>query len=168
MKTALEQYDPQIYELIRQENARQSGSIRLIPSENYVSRAVMQASGSCLTNKYAEGYPGQRYYEGQQVTDLVEKMAQKRAKKLFKADHANVQPYSGSIANWAAYLALIKPGDTTMGLSLPHGGHLTHGWKVSVTSKIFDSVQYTVDPETGRFDYDRILRRHRISEGDRL
>ncbi|MHC4478067.1 MAG: serine hydroxymethyltransferase [Planctomycetota bacterium] len=156
MVTALEQYDPQIYELIRQESARQSACIRLIPSENYVSRAVMQASGGCLTNKYAEGYPGKRYYEGQQVTDLIERMAQERAKKLFAADHANVQPYSGSIANWAAYLALIKPGDTIMGLSLPHGGHLTHGWKVSVTSRIFNSAQYTVSPETGRLDYDQI------------
>jgi glycine hydroxymethyltransferase len=159
MVNALELYDPQIYELIRQERARQSGSIRLIPSENYVSRAVMLASGDCLTNKYAEGYPGKRYYEGQQVTDLIEKMAQERAKKLFKADHANVQPYSGSVANLAAYLALAKPGDTgdtIMGLSLPHGGHLTHGWKVSVTSRIFKSVQYTVNPETGRFDYNQI------------
>ncbi len=156
MIDALEQYDPQIYELMRQEAARQSGSIRLIPSENYVSKAVMLASGSCLTNKYAEGYPGKRYYEGQQVTDLIERMAQERVKKIFKADHANVQPYSGSIANWAAYLALIKPGDTIMGLSLPHGGHLTHGWKVSVTSRIFNSVQYTVNPDTGRLDYDQI------------
>ena len=156
MITALEQYDPQIYELIRQEAARQSGSIRLIPSENYVSKAVMLASGSCLTNKYAEGYPGKRYYQGQQVTDLIEKTAQQRAKKLFKAEHANVQPYSGSVANLAAYFALIKPGDTIMGLSLPHGGHLTHGWKVSVTSQIFNSVQYTVNPATGRFDYNRI------------
>ncbi len=156
MTTALEQYDPQIYELIRQENARQNAVIRLIPSENYVSQAVMLASGSCLTNKYAEGYPGKRYYEGQQVTDLIEKMAQERAKKLFKADYANVQPYSGSVANWAAYLALAKPGDTIMGLSLPHGGHLTHGWKASITSKIFKSVQYKVSPETGRFDYNQI------------
>ena len=156
MITALEHYDPQIFELIRQEKARQSGSIRLIPSENYVSRAVMEASGSCLTNKYSEGYPGRRYYEGQQVTDLIERMAQERAKKLFGADHANVQPYSGSVANWAAYLALAKPGDTIMGLSLPHGGHLTHGWKVSVTSKIFKSVQYTVSSETGRLDYNEI------------
>ncbi len=156
MIPALEHYDPQIYELIRQERARQSGSIRLIPSENYVSRAVMEASGSCLTNKYSEGYPGRRYYEGQQVTDLIEKMAQERAKKLFKADYANVQPYSGSVANWAAYLALAKPGDTIMGLSLPYGGHLTHGWKVSVTSKIFNSVQYAVNPETGRLDYNQV------------
>jgi glycine hydroxymethyltransferase len=116
----------------------------------------MEASGSCLTNKYSEGYPGKRYYEGQQVTDLIETVARERAKKLFKADHANVQPYSGSIANWAAYLALAKPGDTIMGLSLPHGGHLTHGWKVSVTSKIFKSVQYTVNPRTGRLDYEQI------------
>ncbi len=156
MVNALEQYDPKIYELTRQEAARQSGSIRLIPSENYVSRAVMLASGSCLTNKYAEGYPGRRYYEGQQVTDLIETVAQQRAKKLFKAAHANVQPYSGSVANLAAYLALIKPGDTIMGMSLPHGGHLTHGWKVSVTSRIFKSVQYTVNPDTGRLDYDQI------------
>ncbi|HUT28385.1 MAG TPA: serine hydroxymethyltransferase [Sedimentisphaerales bacterium] len=156
MITALEQYDPQIYELIRQEGARQSGAIRLIPSENYVSKAVMLASGSCLTNKYAEGYPGKRYYEGQQVTDLVEKIAQDRAKKLFNADHANVQPYSGSIANWAAYLALVKPGDTIMGLSLTHGGHLTHGWKATASGKIFNSIQYGVNPDTGRFDYDQL------------
>ena len=156
MKTALEQYDPQIYELIRQEEARQSGVIRLIPSENYVSRAVMEASGSCLTNKYAEGYPGKRYYEGQQVTDLIEKVARERAKKLFGADHANVQSYSGSVANLAAYAALINPGDTIMGMSLTHGGHLTHGWKVSVTSKFYKSVPYPVDPQTGRLDYNLI------------
>ncbi len=156
MTTALERYDPLIYELIRQEEARQSGCIRLIPSENYVSKAVMQASGSCLTNKYAEGYPGRRYYEGQQVTDLIEKTAQDRAKKIFKADHANVQPYSGSVANLAAYLALAKPGDTIMGLALPHGGHLTHGWNVSISGKIFKSMQYSVNSDTGRFDYDQI------------
>jgi glycine hydroxymethyltransferase len=156
MVNALEQYDPQIYELIRQEAARQSGSIRLIPSENYVSKAVMLASGSCLTNKYSEGYPGKRYYEGQQVTDLIERLAQERAKKLFKADHANVQPYSGSVANLAAYAALIKPGDTVMGMSLSHGGHLTHGWKVSLTSKFYNSVPYPVNPDTGRLDFDQI------------
>jgi len=156
MTEALEKYDPQICELVRQEQARQSGSIRLIASENYVSKAVLRAVGSCLTNKYAEGYPGKRYYQGQKVTDLIETMAQTRAKKLFKADHANVQSYSGSIANMAAYLALAQPGDTIMGLALPHGGHLTHGWKVSLTGKIFNSVQYGVDAETGRFDYNRI------------
>jgi glycine hydroxymethyltransferase len=156
MRTALEQYDPQIYELIRQEEVRQSGSIRLIPSENYVSRAVMMATSSCLTNKYAEGYPGKRYYEGQQVTDLIEKVAQDRARKVFKADHANVQPYSGSVANLAAYAALIEPHDTIMGMSLVHGGHLTHGWKVSLTSKFFNSVSYEVNTQTGRLDYDKI------------
>jgi glycine hydroxymethyltransferase len=164
MVDALEQYDPQIYELIRQEAARQSGSVRLIPSENYVSKAVMLASGSCLTNKYSEGYPGRRYYEGQQVTDLIERMAQERAKKLFKADHANVQPYSGSVANLAAYAALIKPGDTIMGMSLTHGGHLTHGWKVSLTSKFYNSISYPVNPDTGRLDFDQIedlARKHR-------
>ncbi|MBN2316258.1 MAG: serine hydroxymethyltransferase [Sedimentisphaerales bacterium] len=153
---ALEQYDPQIYELIRQEQARQSGAIRLIPSENYVSRAVMLASGGCLTNKYAEGYPGHRYYEGQQVTDLIEKIAQDRAKKLFKADHANVQPYSGSVANMAAYAALVEPGGTIMGMSLADGGHLTHGGKVSFTSKFFKSVSYRVNPEAGRIDFDHV------------
>jgi glycine hydroxymethyltransferase len=156
MRTALEQYDPQIYELIRQEEVRQSGSIRLIPSENYVSHAVMMATSSCLTNKYAEGYPGKRYYEGQQVTDLIEKVAQDRARKVFKADHANVQPYSGSVANLAAYAALIDPHDTIMGMSLVHGGHLTHGWKVSLTSKFYNSVSYEINTETGRLDYDKI------------
>jgi glycine hydroxymethyltransferase len=156
MRTALEQYDPQIYELIRQEEARQSGSIRLIPSENYVSKAVMMATSSCLTNKYAEGYPGKRYYEGQQVTDLIEKLAQDRAKKVFKADHANVQPYSGSVANLGAYAALLQPHDTIMGMSLVHGGHLTHGWKVSMTSKFYNSVSYEINTQTGRLDYDLI------------
>lgn len=156
MLSALEKYDPQIFELLSQERARQSGSIRLIASENYVSRAVMQATGSCMTNKYAEGYPGKRYYEGQQVTDLIETIAIERAKKIFKADHANVQSYSGSIANMAAYTALLEPGDTIMGLSLPYGGHLTHGWKASLTSKIYNSVQYEVEPDTGRFDFNKI------------
>ena len=156
MITALEQYDPQIFELVRQESARESSVIRLIPSENYVSRAVMQASGSCLTNKYAEGYPGRRYYEGQQVTDLIERLAQERAKKIFKADHANVQPYSGSVANLAAYAALIEPGDMIMGMSLTDGGHLTHGWNVSLSSRFFKSVSYPVNPQTGRLDYDHI------------
>lgn len=156
MLSALEQYDPQIYELLTQEKARQSGSLRLIPSENYVSKAVMQASGSCLTNKYAEGYPNKRYYEGQQVTDLIESIAIARAKKVFKAEHANVQSYSGSVANLAAYAALLEPGDTIMGLSLTSGGHLTHGWKVSQTSKVYNSKQYEVDPATGMFDYNKI------------
>ena len=156
MASALEQYDPLVDELIRQEEARQSGKVRLIPSENYVSKAVMLATGSCLTNKYSEGYANRRYYEGQQVTDLIETLAIDRAKKVFGADHANVQPYSGSVANLAAYNALVEPGEMVMGLSLTEGGHLTHGWKVSATSKFFKSVQYGVDPTTGRMDYDRI------------
>jgi glycine hydroxymethyltransferase len=156
MLSALQKYDPQIHELLSQERARQSGSIRLIASENYVSKAVMQATGSCMTNKYAEGYPGKRYYEGQLVTDLIETIACERAKKIFKAEHANVQSYSGSVANVAAYSALIEPGDTIMGLSLPYGGHLTHGWKASLTSKIYKSVQYELDADTGRFDFNKI------------
>ncbi|PKN62820.1 MAG: serine hydroxymethyltransferase [Deltaproteobacteria bacterium HGW-Deltaproteobacteria-15] len=166
MATALELYDPQVYELVRQEEVRQSGKIRLIPSENYVSKAVMMATGSCLTNKYSEGYPNRRYYEGQQVTDLIETLAIERAKGLFHADHANVQPYSGSVANLAAYTALVEPGSTIMGLKLTEGGHLTHGWNVSATSKFFKSVQYSVDPKTGRFDYTRIeeiAKKHRPS-----
>lgn len=156
MLSALEQYDPQIYELIRQEEARQSGSLRLIPSENYVSRAVLQATGSCLTNKYSEGYPGKRYYEGQQVTDLIETLAITRAKKIFGAGHANVQPYSGSFANLAAFNALLKPGDKIMGLSLSAGGHLTHGAKASFTSRVFDVVPYGVNGKTGVLDYNEI------------
>ena len=156
MINALEQYDPQIYELIRQEGARQSASIRLIPSENYVSKAVMIATGSCLTNKYSEGYFGKRYYEGQQVTDLIERLAIERSKKIFKADHANVQSYSGSIANLGAYNALAEPGDTIMGLSLTYGGHLTHGWNISISSRYYKSVQYTVREDTGMLDFNEI------------
>jgi glycine hydroxymethyltransferase len=156
MISALEVYDPQIFELLTQESARQSGSIRMIPSENYVSKAVMQATGSCMTNKYAEGYPGKRYYEGQQVTDLIESLTIERAKSVFKAQHANVQSHSGSMANLAAYSALAQPNDTIMGLSLPYGGHLTHGWKASFTGKVYNSVQYKLNAETGRIDYDHL------------
>ena len=156
MRDALELYDPQISELIRQEKARQSAVIRLIPSENYVSKAVMIATASCLTNKYSEGYPGARYYEGQQITDLIERIAVERSKKIFHSDHANVQPYSGSVANLSAYNALADPGDTIMGLSLKHGGHLTHGWNISVSSKFYKSVQYGVNPETGHLDFNMI------------
>lgn len=156
MLTALEQQDPKVAKLIKEEKLRQDGAIRLIPSENYVSEAVMNATGSCLTNKYAEGYPGKRYYEGQQITDQIETLAIDRAKKVFSADHVNVQPYSGSVANMAAYMAICQPGDTIMGLALPEGGHLTHGWKVSATGKVFNSVQYKVNDDTGMFDYDEI------------
>lgn len=156
MINPLKEYDSQVYQLIRQEEARQAAVLRLIPSENYVSKAVMTATGSCLTNKYSEGYPGRRYYEGQQVTDLVESIAIERAKKVFKADYVNVQPYSGSVANLVAYNALIKPGDTIMGMDLSAGGHLSHGSRGSITSKFFKSVSYGVDPATGFLDYDYI------------
>ncbi len=156
MFSALEKTDKKVYELIVSEEKRQHESIRMIPSENYVSHAVMEATGSCLTNKYAEGYPGKRYYEGQQFTDQIETLAQERAVALFGAGGANVQPHSGSEANLAAYSALAEPGETIMGLALPHGGHLTHGWKVSYTGKFFKSVQYELDPKSGRLDYNRI------------
>src|SRR6184192_264755 len=134
---ALADVDPEIAALIGAEQERQSAKIRLIPSENYVSLAVLEASGTVLTNKYSEGYPGRRYYEGQQVIDVIETLATDRAKALFGVEHANVQPYSGSPANLAVYLALAAPGDTIMGMALPMGGHLTHGAGVSVTGKWF-------------------------------
>jgi glycine hydroxymethyltransferase len=153
---ALRAQDPEIADLILAEERRERDSIRLIPSENYVSHAVLAATGSVLTNKYSEGYAGKRYYEGQQVIDPLETLAIERAKSLFGAEHANVQPYSGSPANLAVYLAFLKPGDTVMGMSLPHGGHLTHGWNVSITGKFFRSVQYEVRKDTGRIDYDQV------------
>lgn len=153
---ALQRTDPEIYELIRQEERYQLESVRLIPSENYVSKAVLEATGSVLTNKYSEGYAGKRYYEGQRFIDSIETIAIERAKALFGAEHANVQPYSGSPANLAVYFALLKPGDTIMGLALPHGGHLTHGWNVSITGTFWRSVQYTVDPKTHLIDYDAV------------
>lgn len=156
MLAAVAKSDPKVYELIVGEKKRQENSIRLIPSENYVSQAVMDATGSCFTNKYAEGYPGKRYYEGQEFTDQVENLAIERARQVFGADGVNVQPHSGSLANMAAYCALAQPGETIMGLALPHGGHLTHGWKVSYTGKFFKSVQYELDAATGRLDYNKI------------
>ena len=148
--------DPEIASLIEQEARREFEKIRLIPSENYVSLAVLEASGSVLTNKYSEGYPGRRYYEGQQFIDIIETMAVQRAQALFGVEHANVQPYSGSPANLAVYLAFAQPGDTIMGMSLPMGGHLTHGWPVSVTGKWFRGVQYGVRADTGRLDLDEV------------
>jgi glycine hydroxymethyltransferase len=148
--------DPQIAELIEAEATRQFEKLRMIASENYVSLAVLEASGSVLTNKYSEGYPGKRYYEGQQNIDPIETIAVQRAKDLFGVEHANVQPYSGSPANLAVYLAFAQPGDTVMGMSLPMGGHLTHGWPVSVTGKWFRSVQYDVRADTGRIDFDEV------------
>jgi glycine hydroxymethyltransferase len=148
--------DPETAELIEAEAQRQFEKIRLIPSENYVSQAVLEASGTVLTNKYSEGYPGRRYYEGQQFIDPLERLAMQRAQELFGVDHANVQPYSGSPANLAVYMAFLQPGDTVMGMALPMGGHLTHGWPVSATGKWFHAVQYGVRADTGRVDLDEV------------
>lgn len=153
---ALAETDPEIAQLIAQEEQRQREKIRLIPSENYASRAVLEASGTVLQNKYSEGYAGKRYYEGQQIIDRVESLAIERCKALFGVEHANVQPYSGSPANLAVYLAFVKPGETIMGMGLPAGGHLTHGWNVSITGKFFRSVAYGVRKETGRVDLDEV------------
>jgi len=152
----LKRTDPEIYQLIREEERYQLESVRLIPSENYVSKAVLEATGSILTNKYSEGYSGRRYYEGQRYIDRLESTVIERAKALFGAEHANVQPYSGSPANLAIYFALLKPGDGLMGLALPHGGHLTHGWNVSITGNFWRPIHYTVDRESQRLDYDAV------------
>jgi glycine hydroxymethyltransferase len=148
--------DPQLAGLIEAEAQRQHDKLRMIASENYVSTAVLEATGSVLTNKYSEGYASKRYYEGQQLIDQIETLAVDRAKALFGVDHANVQPYSGSPANLAVYLAFLQPGDAVMGMSLPMGGHLTHGWSVSATGKWFRSVRYGVRAETGRTDMDQV------------
>ncbi len=148
--------DPEIASLIASEERRQADTLRLIASENYASAAVMEATGSVLTNKYSEGYAGKRYYQGQEHIDAVEKLAISRLKELFGADHVNVQPYSGSPANLAVYLAFCKAGDTIMGMGLPSGGHLTHGWKVSITGKYFNAVQYGVRKDTHRIDFDQV------------
>ncbi|WIX81309.1 serine hydroxymethyltransferase [Amycolatopsis carbonis] len=148
--------DPQIAGLVEDEAKRQHDKIRLIASENYVSRAVLEATGTVLTNKYSEGYAGKRYYEGQQFIDPIENLAIERAKAVFGVDHANVQPYSGSPANLAVYLAFAQPGDTVLGMALPDGGHLTHGWSVSATGKWFNPVRYGVRKETGRVDFDQV------------
>jgi glycine hydroxymethyltransferase len=153
---ALRATDPDIHRLIGLETKRQDDFIRLIPSENYASFAVMEATGSILNNKYSEGYPGKRYYEGQDYVDQVEMLAIERAQRLFKMQHANVQPYSGSPANQAVYMALAKPGEPVMGLGLPFGGHLTHGWNVNFSGIHYQSKQYEVDPETHRVDLNRV------------
>ena len=153
---ALSSVDPEIADLLALEARRQSDKVRLIASENYVSKAVLAATGSVLTNKYSEGYAGKRYYEGQQYVDAVESICISRAKSLFSADHVNVQPYSGSPANLAVYFAFCKPGDTVMGLGLPAGGHLTHGWPVSISGTYFRAVQYGVRPDTHRIDLDEV------------
>lgn len=155
---AVEKADSKVYDIIRAEEERQADTIRLIASENYTSRAILQASGSVLTNKYSEGYPGRRYYEGQDFTDAVENLARDRGKELFGADHVNVQPYSGSPANLAAYYALCDVGDSVLGMGLPFGGHLTHGWKVNFSGRFYDAHHYGVDKETHLIDYDEVRR----------
>jgi glycine hydroxymethyltransferase len=161
---ALAERDPEIARLLREEATLEAKTLRLIPSENYASRAVLEASGSVLTNKYSEGYAGKRYYEGQVVIDQVEELAVSRLKQLFGAEHVNVQPYSGSPANLAAYLAFCQPGDAIMGLGLPFGGHLTHGWNVSITGRYFKSIPYGLSAKDHRIDLDevrRLAREHR-------
>ena len=155
----IRQQDRQVYDSMMRELERQRDHIELIASENFVSPAVMQAMGSHLTNKYAEGYPAARYYGGCQYVDEIERLAIDRAKQLFGAEHANVQPHSGSQANVAVYLALLKPGDTILGMDLSHGGHLTHGSKASISGKYFNACFYGVDKETERIDYDTVQRR---------
>ena len=155
--TSIENFDSELFRAIVDEQRRQEEHIELIASENYASPRVMEAQGSVLTNKYAEGYPGKRYYGGCEYVDIAEELAVERAKKLFAADYANVQPHSGSQANAAVFHALLEPGDPILGMSLADGGHLTHGARVNFSGKLFDAVQYGVDAKTGRIDYDEVL-----------
>ena len=148
--------DKEIYDLIEKELHRQQKGIELIASENIVSKAVMEAMGSYLTNKYAEGYPGKRYYGGCYVVDEIEQIAIDRAKELFGAEHANVQPHSGSQANMAVYFTVLKPGDTVLGMDLSHGGHLTHGSPVNFSGRLYNFVSYGVDKETEMIDYENV------------
>src|SRR3989344_1771236 len=151
--------DPEVFVALDGEEKREAEGVELIPSENYVSKAVREANGSCLTNKYAEGYPGKRYYGGQEFTDAVETLAIERAKKLFNCSYANVQPHAGAPANIATYFALMEPGDTIMGMDLSHGGHLTHGHPVTYITKIFNFVRYKMkNIETGEIDYEEMLK----------
>lgn len=153
----IERQDGEVFEALRGEEEREAKGLELIPSENYVSRAVREANGSVFTNKYSEGYPGRRYYGGQQYTDQIEVIAQERAKKLFKAEYANVQPLSGGPANVAMYFALLEPGDTVLGMDLSHGGHLTHGHPTTSINKVFNFVRYKMkDVDTGEIDYDEL------------
>ncbi len=156
MYEAIKEQDPDVHKSMISEAKRQQEGIELIPSENYVSQAVLEANGSILTNKYSEGYPGKRYYGGQENVDIIENMAIDRAKELFGAEHVNVQPYSGSPANTAIYFALLEFGDTVMGLKLDHGGHITHGLPIAYSGKAYNFVQYGVNPETGIIDMDEV------------
>ena len=153
---AIEHYDPDLWSSVKNESIRQEEHIELIASENYASTRVLEAQGSVLTNKYAEGYPSKRYYGGCEYVDIAEELAISRAKELFKADYANVQPHSGSSANAAAFLALLEPNDTILGMSLDHGGHLTHGAKVNFSGRNYNGIQYGLHPETKEIDYDQV------------
>ena len=164
MSRQLSEVDPEIAQAIANEEARQHEGLELIASENFVSEAVLEAAGSVFTNKYAEGYPGKRYYGGCEFTDVVENLARERAKQLFGAEYANVQPHSGSSANMEAYAAVVQPGDTVMGLDLAHGGHLTHGHKLSFSGKTYHIVSYGVSRETETIDYDEL---QKIAERER-
>ncbi len=150
--------DPDIYQVLQQEETRQRGKLELIASENFASRAVLDAAGSVLTNKYAEGYPGKRYYGGCEVVDIAENLARDRANELFGSEHANVQPHSGSNANMAVYMTLLEPGDTILGMDLAHGGHLTHGSPVNFSGQLYNFVHYGVDRESELIDYDEVAR----------
>ena len=154
----LHQQDPDVFAAIAAEEHRQQDGLEMIASENYTSPAVMQAVGSVLTNKYAEGYPGRRYYGGCEHVDVVENLARDRAKKLFGAEHANVQPHSGSQANQAVYVTLLSPGETVLGLDLAHGGHLTHGMKLNLSGKLYNFINYGVTPDTHRIDFEQVAR----------
>ena len=153
---SIKDYDSELWLSFQKEAERQEDHIELIASENYASKRILEAQGSLLTNKYAEGYPSKRYYGGCENVDIAENLAIERAKKLFKADYANVQPHSGSSANAAAYLALLKPNDTILGMSLDHGGHLTHGSKVNFSGRNYKSVQYGLHPETNDINYEEV------------
>src|SRR5438552_4820580 len=154
----IQDFDPELWRAMEAERQRQEDHIELIASENYTSPRVLQAQGSVLTNKYAEGYPGKRYYGGCEYVDIAEQLAIERVKQLFGAAYANVQPHSGSQANAAVYFALLNPGDTILGMSLDHGGHLTHGAKVNFSGKLFNAVQYGIKPDTGEIDYEELER----------
>lgn len=154
--TSLSMADSDVFSLIQNERDRQEHGLEMIASENYVSQAVLEAQGSILTNKYAEGYPGKRYYGGCEFVDQIESLAIERAKKLFNCEHANVQPHSGSQANLAVYLACLKPGQTVLGMDLSHGGHLTHGSPVNFSGLLFNAVHYGIDPQTGRLNYNQV------------
>jgi glycine hydroxymethyltransferase len=154
----MQKFDAEVYSILEREIGRQEDNIELIASENFTSKAVMEAMGSQLTNKYAEGYPGKRYYGGCEIVDEIENLARERMKKLFNAEHANVQPHAGSQANMAVYLAFLKPGDTVLGMNLSHGGHLTHGSPVNFSGKLFNFVSYGVDRETEQIDYNEVRR----------